>query len=98
MIPRESPHRQDIEAMMRSTRLEVAEWAVQLALDYDTSAAVREVRVPLLVVDGIVDEEYLFEANPRARRARTTGGSHYVQLDRAEEVHRLIATLTAEVT
>jgi hypothetical protein len=51
-----------------------------------------------LVVDGIVDDERLLEANPRARRARISGGSHYMQLDRAEELHWLIATLVAEIT
>jgi pimeloyl-ACP methyl ester carboxylesterase len=97
MVPRDSPHHGDIVAMMRATRLEVAEWAIALALDYDTLAAVRELSAPLLIVDGAVDDKRLLEANPRARRARTSGGSHYVQLDCAEEVHRLIAAFVAEL-
>ena len=91
MVPPGSRFHDQIAAMMRATRPAVASWAIRVAIEFDTFSAVRDLTVPLLVVDGIVDDTRLFEANPNVQRAHTSGGSHYVQLDQAIEVHQIIS-------
>src|SRR4051812_33869421 len=59
MVPEGSPYHGEITLMMQATPLSVAEWGIELAREYDSAAALRELRAPVLVVDRLVDEEQM---------------------------------------
>ena len=98
-LPTDDPARRaQILEMMASVPMEIALPTVRAIGGFDTTAALREIAVPVLTILSAVpmnDSASLLEANPTMTIGQIVGAGHFLQLEVPEQVNPMIERFLA---
>ena len=91
-LPTDTARCEEIVEAMSCVPVEVAGPAMRLMATYDAAARLREVRVPILLVnsDGAQDIRPIRRLCPQLMTAQTAGSGHFITLEVPEQVNAML--------